>query len=208
MKTSSSSAEDSLPTSPSGKKVCFADLVGLKLERVKVITPCSSEDNIGAIVEAFRNNKPAANDCDINGNVPLWKSVKCLCPCFIQPSKSVGFLERVHRQNVCLEDVACANFVVTGIIRVTNLAFIKEVTVRFSLDDWATFRDIWADYLSSCSDGKTDKFSFRITVPLGFEVGRRLEFAVRYLVTGQEFWDNNFKLNYQIECLKVFPETF
>ena len=115
-------------------------------------------------------------------------------------------MKRVYSQNVCLENIACENFVVTGLIRVTNLSFIKEVTVRFTFNGWATYRDIWADYMSSCSDGKTDKFSFRVTVPHDFEKNQHMEFAIRYRVSDQEFWDNNDRKNYHIQCLEVFPE--
>jgi len=115
-------------------------------------------------------------------------------------------MKRVYSQNVCLENIACENFVVTGLIRVTNLSFIKEVTVRFTFNGWATYRDIWADYMSSCTDGKTDKFSFRVTVPHDFEVNRHMEFAICYRASDQEFWDNNDRKNYHIQCLEVFPE--
>ena len=113
---------------------------------------------------------------------------KCLLPCFVAPSRIDGFMRRLHAQNVCLENITCEKFVVSGLIRVTNLSYRKEVTVRFTLDGWETYRDIWADYMSSCSDGKNDKFTFRITVPFDFEVNRHMEFAIRYRVLNQEFW--------------------
>lgn len=181
------------------KKVCFADLVGLKLEFVKTITPCSSEENLSAL-------STLKNRCDINGNF-IRRRIKYLYPRFVAPSRvEYGFMDRVFSQNVCLENIACENFVVTGLIRVTNLCYSKEVCVRFSLDGWATYRDSWADYLSSCSDGKTDKFSFRITVPFDFEANQLMEFAIRYRVLRQEFWDNNYGNNYHIQCVEVLPE--
>ncbi|XP_078368227.1 protein phosphatase 1 regulatory subunit 3C-like [Oculina patagonica] len=189
------------PTSPA-KKVCFADFVGLKLEFVKTITPCSSEDDLCTFVGAWKLH------CDINGNLPK-RRLKCLFPCFVRPSEQTdSFMKRVYSQNVCLENIACENFVVTGIIRVTNLSFTKEVTVRFTLNGWMSYRDIWADYMSTCADGKTDKFSFRITVPHDFEVNRHMEFAIRYRVSNQEFWDNNNRNNYHVQCLEVSPEQF
>lgn len=192
-----SSMQDS--ATPGSKRVCFADLVGLKLEFVKTITPCSSEDNLTAlagVVSAWKRTH-----YDINGNVSLGPRTKRLMPCFSPPSKSDGFMKRVFDQNVCLENIACENFVVTGIIRVTNLSYTKEVTVRCTLDDWDTYRDIWADFMSSCSNGKTDKFSFRISVPCDFELHRYMHFAIRYKVLNQEFWDNNNTKNYHVQCL-------
>lgn len=199
MKTDGQSSGLTSPTSAT-KKVCFADLVGLKLEFVKIITPSSSEDNLCSVVGARKNH------FDINGNLPR-RRVKGLFPCFVRPAlQTDSFMKRVHSKNVCLENIACENFVVTGLIRVTNLSFIKEVTVRFTFNGWATYRDIWADYMSSCSDGKTDKFSFRVTVPHDFEKNQHMEFAIRYRVSDQEFWDNNDRKNYHIQCLEVFPE--
>ena len=101
--------------------------------------------------------------------------------------------------------IACEKFVVSGLIRVTNLSYRKEVTVRFTLDGWETYRDIWADYMSSCSDGKADKFTYRITVPFDFEVNRHMEFAIRYRVLNREFWDNNDRKNYHVQCLEIQP---
>ena len=197
MKTDGQGSGLTSPTSPA-KKVCFADLAGLKLEFVKIITPCSSEDNLCSVVGARKNH------CDINGNLPR-RRVKCLFPCFVRPALTDSFVKRVQSQNVCLENIACENFVVTGLIRVTNLSFIKEVTVRFTFNGWATYRDIWADYMSSCSDGKMDKFSFRVTVPHDFEVNQHMEFAICYRASDQEFWDNNDRNNYHIQCLEALP---
>lgn len=188
------------------KKVRFADLVVHQLEFVKNITPnitpCSSEDNLCAAFSAWKIH------CDINGNL-LRRPVKYLCPCFVAPSREVdSFLKRVYSQNVCLENIMCENFVVTGLIRVTNLSFIKKVTARYTLDSWATYQDVWADYMSTCSDGKTDKFSFRIALPYDLEANRHMQFAICYRVLNHEFWDNNNRINYHVRCVEVVPEQF
>ncbi|XP_078344146.1 glycogen-binding subunit 76A-like [Oculina patagonica] len=203
-KDGQASCEDSGPTSPPSrvKRVSFADLVGLKLEFVKTITPCSSEDNLSSVVDSWKDHY------DTFGNLPE-RRVKCLLPCFIHPLESTDhFMKRVYSQNVCLENIVCKNFVVTGLIRVSNLSYRKEVTVRYTLDGWKTCRDIWADYMSTCSDGKTENFSFRITVPHDFEVNQYIEFAIRFRVWNQEFWDNNNRNNYHVQCLEVLSEQF
>ena len=189
--------KDSGPTCTTSraKKVSFADLVGLKLEFVKTITPCSSEDNLCSLGPLWQTN------CD--DSEPSTKRVKCLYPCFVQPSESMeSFMKRVNSQNVCLEYIACNNLVITGLVRVTNLSYMKEVTVRFTLNGWETYRDIWADFMATCSDGKTEKFTFRISVPHDFEVNRQMEFAIRYRVSDFEFWDNNDRDNYHVQCLE------
>ena len=184
------------------KKVYFADLVGLELEFVRTITPCSSEDNLCSL------DDPAwQTDCD--NSEPSTKRVKCLYPCFVQPSESTdSFMKRVYTQNVCLEYIVCNNLVITGLIRVTNLSYMKEVTVRFTLNGWETYRDIWADFMSTCSDGRTETFSFRISVPHDFEDNRHVAFAIRYRVSDKEYWDNNDRNNYQVRCVdRLVPQT-
>ena len=204
MKMPNGQVEDSGPTcTTSGvKKVYFADLVGLKLEFVRTITPSSSEDDLctlgGALWKAH---------CDDTG-APR-KRVKYLYPCFVHPSESPdSFIKRVYSQNVCLEYITCNKLVITGLIRVTNLSYMKEVTVRFTLNGWETYQDIWADFMSTCSDGKTETFSFRVSVPHDFEVNRHVELAISYRVSGKEFWDNNDCNNYHVRCSeRLVPQT-
>ena len=189
-------AEDSGPTCTTSKvkRVSFADLVGLKLEFVRTITPSSSENNLCTLDDALWNI-----NCD--DTKPPSKLVKCLYPCFVHPSESTHtFMKKVYSQNVCLEYIVCNNLVITGLVRVTNLSYMKEVTVRFTLNEWETYRDIWADFMSTCSDGRTETFSFRISIPHDFEVNQHMEFAIRYRVPDKEFWDNNNHNNYHVRC--------
>ena len=180
------------------KRVSFADAAGFTLEFVKTIPPHSGEDN----VTIYTSNVWDVNN-NYSRNLPSPRPRgKHLSPCFTEPCKTSSFFERVYSQNVCLESIACDDFVVTGSIRVTNIGFAKEVTVRFTLDNWRSYRDIWADYLSSSMDGKTDKFWFRITVPVDSAVGLEIKFAIRYCIGGQEFWDNNLNTNYEIQCIE------
>ena len=185
------------------KKVSFADLVGLKLEFVRTITPCSSEDNLYSLDD----NSVWQTNCD--NTEASTKRVKFLYPCFVQPSETThSFMKRLYTQNVCLEYIVCNDLVITGLIRVTNLSYMKEVTVRFTLNEWETYRDIWADFMSTSSDGRTETFTFRISVPYDFEVNRQMEFAIRYCVSDNEFWDNNDRNNYHVRCLeRLVPQT-
>ena len=94
---------------------------------------------------------------------------------------------------------------VTGIVAVKNMAFEKEVKVRYTLNKWGSFQDIWAYYLAFSRSKDIDKFCFRLVLPFDLEVGRQIEFAIRYRVDDKEFWDNNFGKNYVIEVLHDFP---
>lgn len=180
------------------KRVSFADAAGFTLEFVKTIPRQGSEDDVTIL------NSNAWNGNNSSGNLPSPQPRReCLAPRFTEPCKTSSFFERVFSQNVCLESISCNDLVITGGVRVTNLGFAKEVTVRFTLDDWRTFRDVWADYFSSSMDGKTDKFRFRMTIPVDSAVDLEVKFAIRYCVGGREYWDNNFNLNYRIQYIEI-----
>ncbi|KAL8688382.1 MAG: hypothetical protein Q9224_004898, partial [Gallowayella concinna] len=97
-------------------------------------------------------------------------------------------------------------------IVVANLAFHKTVVARFTLDYWKTTSEVVADYNNDVrrkhmNDG-FDRFVFSIKL----EDQARLEektmfFCVRYSVNGQEFWDNNNSINYQVDFAKKAKEA-
>ena len=94
-----------------------------------------------------------------------------------------------------------------GVIGVQNLAFHKSVVARFTLDYWKTTSEVVADF---CSDvrrklahNELDRFVFSINLEDQTHLeNKTLVFCVRYNVQGQEFWDNNNSLNYQVLFLK------
>lgn len=178
----------SLVNSPE-RRVHFADFDGLDLVSVKVITPANSEEDISG-----------SRTVDVLNHSVTPKHVKRFKCCFTQPVSEESFLSRLIERNVCLENAVFCGFAMTGTVKVKNIAFVKEVTVRFTVDGWKSYRDIWADYVPKSSDGKTDRFQFRISVPQDVDVGGKLEFAIRYRTAGKEYWDNNFQCNYCAEC--------
>lgn len=173
----------------SKRRVHFADFDGQDLVSVKVITPASSEEDLPVFKKVDILNHSAT---------PIHlKKFKC---CFTQPGADDGFKSRVMERNVCLENAVFCGFAMTGTVKVKNIAFAKEVTVRYTVDGWKSYRDIWADYVPKSSDGETDRFRFRISIPQDLDVGGKLEFAIRYCTAGKEYWDNNFHRNYCAEC--------
>ncbi|XP_064389375.1 uncharacterized protein LOC135337372 [Halichondria panicea] len=83
---------------------------------------------------------------------------------------------------------------VTGTIRVCNLAYDKQVLVRYSQNGWKISANNEACYKSS--SGELDQFQFQI--PFNISLSHYLEFAVCYRVSGGEFWDNNEGRNYRV----------
>ena len=77
-------------------------------------------------------------------------------------------------------------------IRVLNTTFQKHVFARVTFDDWATYRDITAAYVSSPSV-MSDRFSIHLDVP-----GPRADFALCMVTPINTHWDNNARQNYTV----------
>ena len=94
-----------------------------------------------------------------------------------------------------------------GAIAVQNISFHKLVVARFTLDYWKTTSEVKADYnhdvrRKQISDGY-DRFVFSIKLEDQANLeSKTLFFCVRYNVNGQDFWDNNHALNYQVDFSK------
>lgn len=169
------------------KRVTFADLLGLSLVSVVEISPRNSLSDI-----CFSPNHKALTK-------PIVAHRRYLTCLFEQPVDKDDFLERVTRQYICLESVVCDKAIV-GFVRVLNIAYKKEVVVRYTGDGWKTFREEPAEHLSISRDGTMDTFFFRIPLLSFWQETNKVEFAIRYNVRGNVYWDNNFFKNYSV-CL-------
>lgn len=94
-----------------------------------------------------------------------------------------------------------------GAVAVRNISFHKLVVARFTLDYWKTTSEVKADFNNDVrrklvADG-CDRFVFSIKLEdLANLEGKTMSFCVRYSVAGQEFWDNNNSINYQVDFTK------
>lgn len=78
-----------------------------------------------------------------------------------------------------------------GRVRVFDLAPEKRVFFRYTTDDWATWEEAEAAYAEG------DDWSFRID-GLGLDsLPEAVEFAIRYEVDGETYWDSNDGRNYR-----------
>ena len=93
---------------------------------------------------------------------------------------------------------------VAGRVRVFNFAsdLIKEVAIRYTVDGWATVLEAPAQGI-----GQTDDWSFDITLG-GADLPPGVDFAVRYHVPGEEFWDNNNSANFHHTIAPRFDVEF
>nr|XP_032816154.1 LOW QUALITY PROTEIN: protein phosphatase 1 regulatory subunit 3E-like [Petromyzon marinus] len=129
---------------------------------------------------------------------------------FAQPLGDPEFASRLRAQLVRLESVAPGELSVTGHVRVLNVAFEKEVSVRFSYDAWRTHAEARARFappgLAEPNPAPgTDRFAFALPTPPFLQPGGALELAVRYRVAGREHWDNNGGANYRLEVRSERP---
>jgi hypothetical protein len=87
---------------------------------------------------------------------------------------------------------------------VRNLALTKNVDVVYSLDGWQTVQTAplsyvnpyilgYGSYASPNSNGIEVWGRPAVTFPSGC-----IDFAIRYRVSGEEFWENNFGRNYRL----------
>jgi len=99
-----------------------------------------------------------------------------------------------------------------GAVSVRNLAFHKLVVARFTLDYWKTTSEVVADFNNDVRRKQTDDgydpfiFSIKLEDQNNLEY-KTLFFCVKYTVNGQEYWDNNNSVNYQIDFSKVKPQS-
>ncbi|MCJ1310552.1 hypothetical protein MMC25_004217 [Agyrium rufum] len=94
-----------------------------------------------------------------------------------------------------------------GSVAVANLAFHKLVVARFTLDYWKTTSEVVAEYSNDirhpqANDG-IDRFNFEIKLADQANLeNKTLFFCVRYNVNGQELWDSNNNMNFQVDFTK------
>ncbi|ODV97672.1 hypothetical protein PACTADRAFT_31111 [Pachysolen tannophilus NRRL Y-2460] len=110
-----------------------------------------------------------------------------------------------------------------GHVAVKNLAFQKNVIVKYTLDSWKTITEIESYYINGKSSilGKHgyDRFEFKIPlVTLFHNTIRRVyassidtcscfQLCIKYTTLGQDFWDNNNYANFKVELHKMQQNT-
>ncbi|KAI0982132.1 hypothetical protein GJ496_007191 [Pomphorhynchus laevis] len=174
-------------------RVTFADSKGFALENIRYLTPPNDHLSPIMIMESlndkvetlFRQSRPR----------------RILTPMFDQPNASPTFIQRVLKNTVQLEYAFSNCLSLYGSVRIKNQEFEKNIFVRYTIDNWKTFRDLKATYSYHHDDNDTDSFSFYYNFTMWSANLKRIEFAVCYKHTnGHEIWDNNFGKNYALVC--------
>lgn len=71
-----------------------------------------------------------------------------------------------------------------------NLAYDKDVRVRYTTDNWATYQEVQGYFVSSLPDSASEFWEIYVPTLEPFE------YAISYTVNGTTYWDNNFGENY------------
>ncbi|KAK4210847.1 putative phosphatase regulatory subunit-domain-containing protein [Rhypophila decipiens] len=100
-----------------------------------------------------------------------------------------------------------------GSVVVANIAFQKLVACRFTLDYWKTTSEVGAEYFNEVTPRQnpigSDRFHFTIKLSdMANLENKTLYFCIRYNVGGQEHWDNNGGMNFQVDFhKKAMPQN-
>ncbi|KAF2126119.1 carbohydrate-binding module family 21 protein [Dothidotthia symphoricarpi CBS 119687] len=103
--------------------------------------------------------------------------------------------------------LASDNQTLVGNIACANISFQKLVVARFTLDYWKTTSEVVAEFNHDVrkkhKDDGHDRFNFNIKLADQANLeSKTLLLCVRYQVNGQEFWDSNNNMNYQVDFTK------
>lgn len=178
-------------------RVRFADALGLELAQVKVFQ--AGDDP--AVPLHVLSRLAIASDLGCSSQ-ELEFTLQCLVPDFSPPADAPDFQARLQRQLVCLERVTCSDLGISGSVRVCNVAFEKQVVVRYTFSGWHSAHEVAARWRGPAgTQGTEDVFAFGFPVPpFMLARGSLVHFALRYRVAGREYWDNNDGRNYSLTC--------
>ncbi|KAL5391222.1 hypothetical protein PMIN03_003254 [Paraphaeosphaeria minitans] len=103
--------------------------------------------------------------------------------------------------------LASDNKTLVGTVACANISFHKLVIARFTLDYWKTTSEVVAEYNHDVrkkqKDDGYDRFNFNIKLADQANLeSKTLLLCVRYQVNGQDFWDSNNSINYQVDFTK------
>lgn len=170
------------------RRITFADAEGLPLTEIRRLSITDTSYTPGMIVPKIDNRAPTTNSTKTGTSIT--RSFK-----FTQPASSPDFMNRVSSQQISLESVSLNNqgTIIHGSVRVSNIAYDKEVVVRWTRNNWLSFRESQCLYCNTSDNRVTDRFAFSLILS---DTHSNVEFIIRYKVNGAEYWDNNNEQNY------------
>nr|XP_028593647.1 protein phosphatase 1 regulatory subunit 3G [Podarcis muralis] len=194
------------------KRVQFADSLGLCLASVKHFSAAEEPQVPPAVLSRLQSFPMRQKDFE-EFSAALAGLGACAAPALrplhlpqalqLAPPDGPG---RLQGQRVCLEEatgsaLAGAPTDVRGVVRVLSCPGPKEVTVRYTFNEWLSFLDTPAAPLppppaEPCSP--VERYQFSLCLPPGLQEGTAVHFAICYRSQQGEYWDNNGGANYTL----------
>ena len=91
------------------------------------------------------------------------------------------------------------NYYVNAVLQ--NYAYTKVVKVRYTEDNWKTYKDVSMKYSNTYANGTE---SWTAALPLTKYDASNFQYCVYYTVNGRTYWANNFGANYDASY-RVYP---
>jgi len=165
------------------RKVSFADAVGLDLASIRVMTEGrDTPPYLENYLSALHIQEPACQ----------------LVPHFVQPITNFSeYMAKLNEGRVSLESVDIKNNILTGVVKVRNIAYHKNVVVHYTVDSWRSKHTLPCYYVNPITGAKAhsvhDAFSFQLEMA---DIWNNVEFCVSFVCQSQTYWDNNGGANY------------
>ncbi|XP_034982291.2 LOW QUALITY PROTEIN: protein phosphatase 1 regulatory subunit 3G [Zootoca vivipara] len=199
------------------KRVQFADSLGLCLASVKHFSAAEEPQVPPAVLSRLQSFPMRQKDFE-EFSAALAGLGACAAPA-LRPLQLPQGLQlappppdgpgRFQCQRVCLEEatgtaLAGAPTDVRGVVKVLSCPGPKEVTVRYTFNEWLSFLDTPAaplppppgDPPEPCSP--VERYHFTLCLPPGLQEGTAVHFAICYRSQQGEYWDNNGGANYTL----------
>jgi hypothetical protein len=191
----------SMPGTPTySKAVHFNEEIEQVRHFLSVDRPIAVSAGSSPVETAYESENEYPFEDDSKSKTPEWEIKLANWPT----------TESYERQTapVRVERIALAsdNQTLVGNIACANISFQKFVVARFTLDYWKTTSEVVAEFnhdVRKQADDGYDRFNFNIKLADQANLETKtLLLCVRYSSNGQEYWDNNNSMNYQVDFSK------
>ena len=196
--TDSLKAGKSDPKCLKKKRVVFADDCGKNLELVKTI---ENLDELGGNESSDYEDYDHENEREIL--ITSLRGMRSFIPVYLPRVELNRRQPKLDLQKVVVANIKTYGTMIVGMVAVVNLGAQKEVTVRYTTDNWNSFRDVTSAHFPENNVLQIyDQFRFEIHCKASEISSSEVNFCVKFTSAYGEFWDNNGGKNYSLKLKK------
>jgi len=118
---------------------------------------------------------------------------------FKEPGSYSEVIENLSRNRVMLTKAEAFYTYLEGTLLVSNLSYQKKVIIHYTFNDWEITKQMEARYSAEQLDHSRSSDRFDFTIEFHENSFATLQFAIKYQVNGEIFWDNNNCKNYVVQ---------